>query len=79
MQICPCPLRCVHDWSSCPYAHQTERAKRRDPRVFAYTGIACLSMKQVWRLVSNHGMPTVCPWHLSGPLALKGVRQGADQ
>ncbi|GAB4814209.1 hypothetical protein N2152v2_001255 [Parachlorella kessleri] len=57
LKVAPCPLRCVHDWSSCPYAHQTERAKRRDPRVFAYTGIACLSMKQEGKCALGDSCP----------------------
>ncbi|KAM0934585.1 putative transcription factor C3H family [Dioscorea sansibarensis] len=30
-----------HDWMVCPYAHKGEKAKRRDPRKFPYTGLAC--------------------------------------
>ncbi|KAF8388899.1 hypothetical protein HHK36_025580 [Tetracentron sinense] len=37
--------RCVlvrsHDWTECPYAHSGEKARRRDPRKFHYSGIAC--------------------------------------
>ncbi|KDD76698.1 hypothetical protein H632_c135p2, partial [Helicosporidium sp. ATCC 50920] len=35
-KVCRCPKRCVHDWRSCPYAHPTENARRRDPRVVRY-------------------------------------------
>ncbi|KAK1311701.1 Zinc finger CCCH domain-containing protein 20 [Acorus calamus] len=30
-----------HDWTECPYAHPGEKAKRRDPRRFHYSGTAC--------------------------------------
>jgi hypothetical protein len=46
-QIQPCAKRFVHDWVTCPFSHPGEKAKRRDPRYFVYTGIACPSMKKV--------------------------------
>ncbi|XP_044471398.1 zinc finger CCCH domain-containing protein 23-like [Mangifera indica] len=30
-----------HDWTECPYAHPGEKAKRRDPRKYNYSGTAC--------------------------------------
>lgn len=30
-----------HDWTECPFAHPGEKAKRRDPRKFHYSGTAC--------------------------------------
>ncbi|OWM86589.1 zinc finger CCCH domain-containing protein 20-like [Punica granatum] len=30
-----------HDWTECPYAHPGEKARRRDPRRFQYSGTAC--------------------------------------
>eukprot|EP00268_Persea_americana_P012839 TRINITY_DN1551_c1_g2_i2.p1 TRINITY_DN1551_c1_g2~~TRINITY_DN1551_c1_g2_i2.p1 ORF type:complete len:362 (+),score=7.94 TRINITY_DN1551_c1_g2_i2:41-1087(+) len=30
-----------HDWTDCPFAHPGEKAKRRDPRKFHYSGTAC--------------------------------------
>ncbi|KAG5059019.1 hypothetical protein GLYMA_01G005000v4 [Glycine max] len=30
-----------HDWTECPYAHPGEKARRRDPRRFHYSGVAC--------------------------------------
>ncbi|XP_050213688.1 zinc finger CCCH domain-containing protein 20-like [Mercurialis annua] len=30
-----------HDWTECPYAHPGEKARRRDPRRYHYSGIAC--------------------------------------
>ncbi|KAG9452165.1 hypothetical protein H6P81_005069 [Aristolochia fimbriata] len=36
-----CPKNRAHDWTQCPYAHRGEKARRRDPSKFHYTGIAC--------------------------------------
>ncbi|KAI5080307.1 hypothetical protein GOP47_0005786 [Adiantum capillus-veneris] len=37
--------RCMHgrshDWTECPFAHPGEKARRRDPRCFNYSGTAC--------------------------------------
>ncbi|KAJ6734111.1 ZINC FINGER CCCH DOMAIN-CONTAINING PROTEIN 20-LIKE [Salix purpurea] len=30
-----------HDWTECPFAHPGEKARRRDPRRFHYSGTAC--------------------------------------
>ncbi|XP_057505806.1 zinc finger CCCH domain-containing protein 20-like [Actinidia eriantha] len=30
-----------HDWTDCPYAHPGEKARRRDPRKFHYSGTSC--------------------------------------
>ncbi|KAK6936876.1 hypothetical protein RJ641_033906 [Dillenia turbinata] len=30
-----------HDWTECPFAHRGEKARRRDPRKFNYSAIAC--------------------------------------
>ena len=30
-----------HDWTECPFAHPGEKAKRRDPRKYRYSGTAC--------------------------------------
>lgn len=30
-----------HDWTECPFAHPGEKARRRDPRKFNYSGISC--------------------------------------
>ncbi|KAK8515479.1 hypothetical protein V6N13_139542 [Hibiscus sabdariffa] len=42
--------RCVrgrsHDWTECPYAHPGEKARRRDPRKFHYSGTACSDFKK---------------------------------
>ncbi|XP_041995973.1 zinc finger CCCH domain-containing protein 2-like [Salvia splendens] len=30
-----------HDWTDCPFAHPGEKARRRDPRRFCYSGLVC--------------------------------------
>ncbi|KAF8058890.1 zinc finger CCCH domain-containing protein 56 [Scenedesmus sp. PABB004] len=40
-KVQPCPKRGAHDWSSCPYAHPKEKARRRDPRVYKYASTPC--------------------------------------
>ncbi|KAL1555618.1 zinc finger CCCH domain-containing protein 2-like [Salvia divinorum] len=30
-----------HDWTDCPFAHPGEKARRRDPRRFRYSGTVC--------------------------------------
>lgn len=44
-QILTCPRRHSHDWTSCPYAHSGESARRRDPSV--YRPIPCPESKSV--------------------------------
>ncbi|KAK9835369.1 hypothetical protein WJX81_005250 [Elliptochloris bilobata] len=46
MKVLPCSKRFCHDWTVCPFAHPGEKARRRDPRLFTYTGIACPDMKK---------------------------------
>lgn len=48
-KVLPCSKRYAHDWTSCPFSHPGEKAKRRDPRLFSYTGIACPDMKKAGR------------------------------
>lgn len=47
LQVLPCSKRYCHDWTTCPFAHPGEKAKRRDPRAYTYTGVACPEMKKV--------------------------------
>ncbi|KAJ6809126.1 putative zinc finger CCCH domain-containing protein 2 [Iris pallida] len=35
-----------HDWTDCPYAHPGEKARRRDPRKFHYSGSPCPEYKK---------------------------------
>ncbi|KAL0447424.1 UNVERIFIED_CONTAM: Zinc finger CCCH domain-containing protein 49 [Sesamum latifolium] len=36
-----CALARSHDWTECPFAHPGEKARRRDPRKYHYSGSAC--------------------------------------
>lgn len=36
-----CPRGRSHDWTECPYAHPAEKARRRDPRKYHYSGTSC--------------------------------------
>lgn len=40
-KVRPCARGRGHDWTSCPFAHAGEKARRRDPRLFRYSGSAC--------------------------------------
>lgn len=65
VQVIPCGKAFPHDWSSCPFAHPTEGARRRDPRVHPHTGVSCPRLKKVrcrprWRgqqVASRHQRP----------------------
>ncbi|KAK9152829.1 hypothetical protein Sjap_000309 [Stephania japonica] len=35
-----------HDWTDCPFAHPGEKARRRDPRKFHYSGNACADFRR---------------------------------
>ncbi|KAL5723984.1 hypothetical protein ACHQM5_007308 [Ranunculus cassubicifolius] len=36
-----CPKSRSHDWTECPFSHKGEKARRRDPSKFHYSGIIC--------------------------------------
>ena len=40
-QVRRCTKARAHDWTECPFTHPGEKARRRDPRRFAYCGTAC--------------------------------------
>ncbi|XP_054796550.1 zinc finger CCCH domain-containing protein 23-like [Prosopis cineraria] len=40
-KIRKCARSRSHDWTECPYAHPSEKARRRDPRKYHYSGTAC--------------------------------------
>eukprot|EP00882_Tetradesmus_deserticola_P003296 GHRQ01003491.1.p1 GENE.GHRQ01003491.1~~GHRQ01003491.1.p1 ORF type:complete len:190 (+),score=38.00 GHRQ01003491.1:299-868(+) len=40
-KITQCTNEEAHDWCLCPFAHPGEKAQRRDPRLYKYTGISC--------------------------------------
>lgn len=50
--------RGAHDWSSCPYAHPKEKARRRDPRVYKYASTPCPESLQGM----NCGRGVDCPY-----------------
>ncbi|GMH37497.1 hypothetical protein BSKO_05370 [Bryopsis sp. KO-2023] len=45
-KVAPCCKQYCHDWWACPFAHEGEKARRRDPRTFKYASVACPSVKQ---------------------------------
>ncbi|GAX72572.1 hypothetical protein CEUSTIGMA_g28.t1 [Chlamydomonas eustigma] len=45
-KVARCCKRFAHDWRTCPFAHPTENARRRDPREFQYCALACPDYKQ---------------------------------
>eukprot|EP00889_Picochlorum_renovo_P005829 jgi/Picre1/32859/NNA_008188.t1 len=57
MKIIPCTKRFVHDWTVCPFAHTGEKAVRRDPRKYTYTGIACPDMKGSGECIRGDACP----------------------
>lgn len=48
MQIQRCFEDHPHDWTACPFAHPTEKARRRDPTRYKYNGTACADYRKVW-------------------------------
>ncbi|KAI3694400.1 hypothetical protein L1987_77365 [Smallanthus sonchifolius] len=40
-KVSKCARARSHDWTDCPYAHPGEKARRRDPRKYSYSGTAC--------------------------------------
>jgi hypothetical protein len=49
LQVERCPRSRPHNWTQCPFAHAGEKAKRRDPRIYKYSGATCPE----WRRVSS--------------------------
>lgn len=45
-KVTRCSKRYVHDWRACPFAHPTENARRRDPRVIEYLPVPCPDYKR---------------------------------
>ncbi|XP_034583330.1 zinc finger CCCH domain-containing protein 10 [Setaria viridis] len=41
-----CPQLSSHDWTRCPYAHNGERARRRNPRRFSYLAVTCPAFRE---------------------------------
>jgi hypothetical protein len=47
LQILPCSKAYPHNWSACPFVHQAEKARRRDPRIHRYKPLPCPFDKKV--------------------------------
>jgi len=45
-QVRLCSKSSAHDWMQCPYAHEGEKARRRDPLVHNYSGTACADFRK---------------------------------
>ncbi|KAL9224564.1 hypothetical protein vseg_000586 [Gypsophila vaccaria] len=41
-----CTRARAHDWTECPFAHPGEKARRRDPRKYSYSGAACSDFRR---------------------------------
>ena len=66
-KVAMCPKQGRHPWCDCPYAHPTENARRRDPRVFSYSCVECpayrcaLSLLPSFCSQANRGSRTPVP------------------
>lgn len=40
-KVAPCSVTGPHEWSTCPFWHPGERARRRDPTRFSYEPLLC--------------------------------------
>ncbi|KAK4783270.1 hypothetical protein SAY86_007644 [Trapa natans] len=45
-KVRPCTRGRSHDWTTCPYAHPGEKARRRDPHRFQYSGTPCPDLRK---------------------------------
>ena len=43
-----CPKLHAHDWTDCPFAHPGEKARRRDPLRYSYSGALLLFPPSVY-------------------------------
>jgi hypothetical protein len=47
-QVDACPLQGLeHEPTDCPFLHPREKARRRDPRLFPYSGTPCPEFRKV--------------------------------
>jgi hypothetical protein len=46
-QVAKCSKCRAHDWTECPFAHPGEKARRRDPTKYSYSGSACPDFRKV--------------------------------
>lgn len=58
LQVQKCPKVKPHDWTQCPFAHAGERATRRDPLQFKYSGSACADFRRVRPAPLHHACPS---------------------
>ncbi|KAL4452707.1 hypothetical protein ABPG75_008375 [Micractinium tetrahymenae] len=56
-KVIPCGKAFPHDWAQCPFAHPTEGARRRDPRVHPHTGVSCPRLKKEGRCEMGDSCP----------------------
>ena len=45
-KVLPCCRREPHNWRECPFVHEGETAKRRDPRIYKYSANACSEFRR---------------------------------
>lgn len=45
-KIRKCTRSRSHDWTDCPFAHPSEKARRRCPRRFNYSGTICVDFRR---------------------------------
>lgn len=64
-----CPFRGSHVWTTCPYAHKGERARRRDPSRYAYAGVTCPEYAESMRRIRQAGSS-------AAPTCARGLRCG---
>lgn len=57
-KVLPCPKGYRHNWKRCPFAHEGESERRRDPRVFKYSAVVCPATKKGVECPSGDD----CPW-----------------
>lgn len=57
MKVLPCSKRYCHDWTTCPFSHPGEKARRRDPRTQPHTGIACPDRKKEGTCIRGDNCP----------------------
>ncbi|KAL6769576.1 CGL112 [Auxenochlorella protothecoides x Auxenochlorella symbiontica] len=52
-----CPRARPHDWTGCPFAHPGEKAKRRCPKRYRYSGTACPQFRREGSCVRGDACP----------------------
>ena len=45
-KVLPCCRTEPHNWRECPFVHEGETAKRRDPRIFNYSATVCTEFRR---------------------------------